>query len=88
MTHMPENFPEEQTRASLANLERILRSTEVQTLILDHHILRDRAWRERADPIYRSGEEHGVRVMTAAEFAGRPLDPLECQRDSLHGVRT
>lgn len=87
MTHMPENYPEAQTRKSIANLERILRSTDIRTLILDHHILRDRAWRERADPVYRAGEDHGVCITTAAEFAGRPLDPLEYRRDELHGVR-
>jgi len=87
MTHMPVNFPEEQTRKSIANLERIVRSTDIRTMIVDHHLLRDRAWRQRADPVYRAGEEHGVRVTTAAEFAGRPLDPLEYRRDQLHGFR-
>ena len=87
MTHMPENFPEEQTRKSLANLERIVRSTDLHTLIVDHHILRDRAWRARTDPVYRAGEDHGVRVTTAAEYAGRKLDPLEFRRDELYGIR-
>ncbi len=42
MTHMPENYPQEHTKRSLAHLVRILRTTDVRTLILDHHILRDR----------------------------------------------
>jgi len=87
MTHMPENFPEEQTRKSIANLRRIVQSTDVGTVILDHHALRDPEWRERMGPVYRAGEEHGVRVTTAAEFAGRPLDPLEYRRDELHGLK-
>src|SRR5207244_6614372 len=45
MTHMPDNYPEEHTKRSLSHLQRILRTTNVRTLILDHHILRDRGWR-------------------------------------------
>src|SRR2546427_5393186 len=50
MTHMPENYPEEMTKRSIANLTRIIRSTAIQTLILDHHALRDRDWRGRGGP--------------------------------------
>src|SRR3972149_3415638 len=45
MTHMPENYPAEETRRSVANLLRVVRGTRGRTLIVDHHALRDRAWR-------------------------------------------
>ena len=86
MTHMPENYPEAQTRASIANLIRVLRTTDVRTMIVDHHALRDRAWRERLAPVLKAGEEHDVRVLTAAEFAGEAVDQLEANRDRLYGL--
>src|SRR3989441_2016004 len=39
MTHMPENYPDVHTKRSLSHLNRILRTTNIRTLILDHHIL-------------------------------------------------
>lgn len=84
MTHMPENYPEEYTRRSLANLERVIRSTRLRTLILDHHLLRDREWRTRIDPLTAVAEEHDVSLLTAAEFAGKAVDQLEANRDRLY----
>ena len=56
MTHMPENYPQEMTKRSIANLTRILRTTGIRTLIVDHHALRDREWRERLAPVLEAGE--------------------------------
>ncbi len=86
MTHMPENFPEEQVRASITNLERIVRSSDLRTLILDHHALRGRDWEKKTESVRRAGQEHGVGVVTAAGYLGRPLDALEYRRDELYGV--
>ena len=85
MTHMPDHYPAEHTKRSLSHLLRILRTTNVRTLILDHHILRDREWRTRMDPVFRAGKEHDVGVLTAAEFAGKPVEQLEANRDRLYG---
>ena len=86
MTHMPEHYPEEMTKRSIANLTRILRTTSIHTLILDHHALRDRAWRERMKPVLDAGEGHEVRVLTAAEYLGKDVDQLEANRDRLYGL--
>lgn len=86
MTHMPENYPEEYTRRSLANLERVIRSTGLRTLILDHHLLRDREWRKRLEPLAAVVEEHDVSLVTAAEFVGKAVDQLEANRDRLYGI--
>jgi len=86
MTHMPENYPKEHTKRSLAHLVRILRTTDVRTLVLDHHILRDREWRSRMVPVFEAGKEYDVAVLTAAEFAGKPVDQLEANRDKLYGI--
>ncbi len=86
MTHMPENYPEQHTKRSLSHLSRILRTTNVRTLILDHHILRDREWRTRMASVFTVGEEHDVNVLTAAEFRGDRVDQLEANRDRLYGI--
>ena len=86
MTHMPEHYPESMTTRSLENLARIVRSTDLRTLILDHHLLRDREWRSRIGPLRGIAEEHDVRLQTAAEFAGKAVDPLEANRDRLYGL--
>ncbi len=85
MTHMPDHYPETYTRRSLANLERVIRSTALRTLILDHHLLRDREWRTRIEPLASVAEEHDVTLVTAAEYAGKAVDPLEAYRDRLYG---
>lgn len=86
MTHMPEEYPDAETRKSVANLLRVIRSTRVQTIIVDHHALRDRDWRAWTAPLTQAAEEHDVRVATAAEFLGKPIDQLEANRDALHGM--
>jgi len=86
MTHMPEHYPEEMTKRSIANLTRIIRSTAIQTLILDHHALRDRDWRVRMAPVLEGGRAHDVRVVTAAEFLGKEVDQFEANRDRLYGL--
>jgi hypothetical protein len=85
MTHMPDHYPEEMTKRSIANLTRILRSTSIRTLILDHHALRDRDWRQKMAPVFAAGEAHDVRVVSAAEFLGKAVDQLEANRDTLYG---
>src|SRR3989442_10886384 len=85
MTHMPEHYPQEHTKRSLAHLVRIIRTTDVRTLILDHHILRDREWRSRMAPAFETGEEHDVPLVAAAKIAGKTGDPLQAKRDKTDG---
>ncbi|MCI4371654.1 MAG: hypothetical protein L3J78_03295, partial [Thermoplasmata archaeon] len=85
MTHMPDHYPAEHTKRSLSHLNRILRTTNVRTLIVDHHLLRDRAWRARVAPVFKVAEENDVAMMTAAEFVGKPVEQLEANRDVLYG---
>src|SRR5205823_12555156 len=68
-----------------AQLRLILLQTNMRTQHWDHHILRYSEWRTRMDPIFRAGKEHDVCVLTAAEFAGKPVEQLEANRDRLYG---
>jgi len=87
MLHGPEEISEEPTKRSLANLQRIVRSTDVRTVILDHHLLRDRGWREHMASLFETAEEHDVALRTAAGFLGQEEEPLEANRDVLYGLR-
>jgi len=85
MTHMPENYPDSETKKSLANLLRVVRSTRIRTVLVDHHALRDRDWTEWMGPLREAARDHGVVVQTAAEYAGKAIDQLEANRDRLYG---
>jgi len=70
-------------QASVENMIKMLEAG-VQTLIVDHHFLRDLAYRERIGPVYEAARDHGARVITAAEFAGKPIEMLEAHRKELY----
>jgi predicted metallo-beta-lactamase superfamily hydrolase len=70
--------------ASNANLIRAVKETELQTLVLDHHFLRDLNYKMRIKPVYEESQKHGVKVLTAAEFAGRKIEMLEALRKELY----
>lgn len=84
MTHMPENYPAEHAKKSLANLRRIVESTGVRTVIVDHHLLRDQEWEKVIAPLRKTAKEHDVTVQTAAEYAGTAVDALESRRYAVY----
>ena len=65
----------------LDNLLRIVNETGCR-VILDHHSLRDRRYRERLGPAFDTG-----RVVTAAEYLGRRDECLETYRPALWARR-
>jgi hypothetical protein len=56
----------------------------LDTVILDHHLLRDLNYSERVKPVYQAGEELGIRISTAAEYVGREVGMLEARRKYLY----
>ncbi len=70
-------------KSSIANLRRILESG-VEQMILDHHLLRDLAWRERISELLVEAEKRGVKILTSAEYAGKELNMLEARRKELY----
>ncbi len=69
--------------SSIKNLKSIV-DLGVETIILDHHLVRDLKYRERLAEVYHYAEEKGVKVMTAAEYMKRPVELLEALRDKLY----
>ncbi|MGQ9544715.1 MAG: MBL fold metallo-hydrolase [Candidatus Bathycorpusculaceae bacterium] len=69
---------------SSVNLVKAIKETNLHTLVLDHHFLRDLNYKLRIKPVYEAAEKRGVRVVTAAEFRGRRIEMLEALRKELY----
>lgn len=65
------------------NLVDIIERTDVSTLIMEHHFMRDLNYRLRVVPVLEAAQKRGVEVMSAAEYVGRPIDMLEARRKEL-----
>jgi len=75
-------FSRENRDAALGNLERIMETTDVEEIVLDHHVVRDLKMRENF-PVHERAEEYGVQVKTAAEHEERENLFLEAWRRML-----
>jgi predicted metallo-beta-lactamase superfamily hydrolase len=73
--------PEAQLQLGVNNLTAIVEA--VPLTILEHHTLRDEAWRQKTKQVYAKATEVGHEVMTAAEFAGYENNFLESKRKTL-----
>jgi predicted metallo-beta-lactamase superfamily hydrolase len=72
---------EEQLQLGMRNLEKIAETAPCT--ILEHHILRDENWREKAAKIFEKAEKVGHKVLTAAEFLDEENIFLEARRKRL-----
>ncbi len=73
-TYLDAHVGKDVVRRGLENLLRIVAETGCR-VILDHHAVRDRRYRERLGPAFETG-----RVVTAAEYLGRRDECLEAYR--------
>ncbi len=59
---------------SIVNLCHIIEESRAETIVLDHHLVRDYRFPELLHPVYRKARELDRRVCTAAELRGlRPM---------------
>jgi predicted metallo-beta-lactamase superfamily hydrolase len=72
---------EDHFRLGMSNLEKIVEV--VSCTILEHHLLRDEQWREKAAKVFEKAEGVGHMVVTAAEFLGLENSFLEASRKRL-----
>jgi uncharacterized protein len=72
---------EHQIKQALLNLERIAEA--VPLVILEHHALRDEAWRSKLSGVLAKAEARGHRIVTAAEYTGKENLFLEAKRKQL-----
>lgn len=68
---------------SIENLTEIM-GGDLKHMVLDHHLTRDINWRDKMKKVFNAGEEHGVQVSSAAQFAGEEENLLEAMRDRLY----
>jgi predicted metallo-beta-lactamase superfamily hydrolase len=72
---------EKQVQIGLQNLEKIVET--VPRTIMEHHILRDENWREKAKNVFDKANRAGCEILTAAEFSGKQNAFLEATRKRL-----
>ncbi len=70
--------------AAVKNLLEVISSVKLKALILEHHLLRDKEWRRRVEPVLEDAARRGVLALSAAEFAGEPETLLEAHRRELY----
>ncbi len=73
---------EEFFETALQNMQRLAK--EVETMVVDHHVLRDEGWHRFMEPVRETAERVGNRVVTASALLGLEPKPLECQRRALY----
>lgn len=78
-------YPSESLNLSVENINKIVSETSVKDIILDHHFMRDLNYKKHIGGVYEFAKENGVRVLSAAEYIGRPTDMLEARRKELYG---
>ncbi|TDA31917.1 MAG: MBL fold metallo-hydrolase [Hadesarchaea archaeon] len=69
--------------ASLENLKRAVEETQAETILLEHHILRDLNYKEKMEAVFKAAERKGKRLLSAAEFLGLENFFLEAWRREL-----
>ena len=66
-----------------SNIKYIIEESGAKEIILDHHTMRDLEYKEHLADIFALAEELGVKMQSAAEYAGQPLRLLEAKRDKI-----
>ena len=61
----------------------VVEKVRPRVLVVDHHLLRDLRYAERIQEHIEAAGRLGVRLVTAAELMGRPVEQLEARRREL-----
>jgi len=59
----------------------------IPSIIIMHHLLRDEKWKELSKPVFNAAKKFGHKVVTAAEFMGKPNKFLEFKRETLYKTK-
>ncbi|RLI34279.1 hypothetical protein DRO53_03915 [Candidatus Bathyarchaeota archaeon] len=70
--------------AAFQNLKQVMAETPVETIILDHHFMRDLNYQLIAAPLYKAAKSRNVKLISAAEYLNRPVEILEACRPELY----
>ncbi|RLG60086.1 hypothetical protein DRN86_03255 [Candidatus Geothermarchaeota archaeon] len=72
---------------SVENLMRIIDECPLESLVIDHHLLRELVWRERIKKAVNYGAKKGIKVISVAEYLGKKPNLLEARRKELYGKK-
>jgi len=78
-----QGFSLDDLRRSVSNINRLLEMPKLKTLIIDHHLLRDKNWKDEIREVYAKADAVGKKVVTMAGFVGREEVLLEARRGQL-----
>jgi predicted metallo-beta-lactamase superfamily hydrolase len=79
-------YYQENLRSSIENINKIIRSTSVKSIIADHHLLRDINYRERFAAVYECALNNGVHILNAAQYVGHEAICLRPEEKNCTGV--
>jgi len=77
--------PTASIKRGLNNMLKLLELEELETIIIDHHLLRDLNYRERISELLRLSKAYKIRIYNAAEYMGQEINQLEARRRELWG---
>jgi predicted metallo-beta-lactamase superfamily hydrolase len=84
LSYMIYRFGVQAMKSSVENMIKIVESCPLDALIVDHHFLRDLRWKEKIAKVFEVAEKKKVKIQTAAEFLGKPIEMLEAHRKELY----
>ncbi len=70
--------------SSVENLIKIVSTYPLDSLIVEHHLLRELKWKEKIAGVFEVAEKKNIKIQTAAEFADIPVEMLEARRKELY----
>ncbi len=70
--------------SSVENLVKIVSTCPLDSLIVEHHLLRELKWKGKIAGVFGVAEKKNIKIQTAAEFANIPVEMLEAQRKQLY----
>ena len=68
---------------AINNIIKLLNMSSLEELIIDHHTLRDLNYKQRLKRVFEKAERLEKKVLTAAEYMGKPIEQLEALRKQL-----
>ena len=58
-------------KRAVNNIIRIVENTKTNPIILDHHLPREKKFKERLQEVYKTAKKEGKEILTAAEYNGQ-----------------
>ncbi len=73
---------EEFFQTAVHHMKRIV--SEIRTVVIDHHLLRDEGWYKFLEPVRESAKKASHKLLVAADLLKQEPTPLECRRKQLY----